>query len=102
MRSHSKVMKIIMCVRDYLAEKGVLVLNHPAKSPDLNLIENIWAMMERDRPPLIQRTQEGLNAHVLNRWEGLRGRQDVFDNLFNSLAKRFRYVIEHNGNIYHA
>lgn len=88
-------------VRDYLAEIGVQVLDHPPKSPDLNLIENIWAMMEQNRSPLIQRTQEGLNAHVLNRWENLRGRQDVFDNLYNSLAKRFRYVIEHEGNIYH-
>lgn len=88
-------------VRDYLAERHIQVLNHPPKSPDLNLIENIWAMMERDRSQLIQRTQAGLNAHVLNRWEYLRGRQDVFQNLYDSLAKRFKYVIDHDGNIYH-
>lgn len=47
-------------IRDYLQERHIQVLNHPPKSPDLNLIENIWAMMERDRPQLIRRTQEGL------------------------------------------
>lgn len=88
-------------VRDYLAERNIQVLNHPPKSPDLNLIENIWAIMERDRPQLIQRTHDGLNDHVLNRWEGLRDRPDIFDNLYKSLVKRFRYVIEHDGNIYH-
>lgn len=88
-------------IRDYFAERHIEVLNHPPKSPDLNLIENIWAIMEQDRPHLIERTHERLNAHVVNRWENLRGRQDVFQNLYNSLAKRFRYIIDHNGNIYH-
>lgn len=88
-------------VRDYLAERHIRVLNHPPKSPDLNPIENIWAIMEKDRSPLIQRTEAGLNAHVLNRWESLRDRPDIFENLYNSLEKRFRYVIAHDGNIYH-
>lgn len=88
-------------VRDYLAERHIEVLNHPAKSPDLNLIENIWGMIERDRPQLIERTQHGLHAHVLNRWESLRGRPEMFQNLYDSLAKRYRYVIDHEGNIYH-
>lgn len=62
-------------VREYLASRNVQMLNHPARSPDLNLIEDIWALMEKDRPPLIQRTHAALDAHVFNRWENLRQRQ---------------------------
>lgn len=53
-------------VTEYLNSKHVTVLPHPSFSPDLNPIENIWAIMEYDRPQLIQRTHEGLNAHVFN------------------------------------
>lgn len=109
-------------VKEYLTSKNIKILKHPAMSPDLNLIENVWAMMERDRPELIQRTHAGLKKHVYNRWELLRGRQgetsfnltidfaslmdfllfiDIFENLYNSLGKRFRYLIDNNGNIYH-
>lgn len=88
-------------VQDYLVEKHVRVLNHPPFSPDFNLIENIWSVLEHDRPQLIERTHEGLNEHVFSRWENLRNRQDIFNNLYNSLAKRFRYVLNHGGNIYH-
>lgn len=62
-------------VRQFLASRHIEVLNHPPMSPDLNIIEDVWAIMERDRPELIQRTHEGLNEHVFNRWEILRNRQ---------------------------
>lgn len=65
-------------VRQFLEGRRVPMLKHPALSPDLNLIEYIWSMMERDRPPLIQRNHAGLNEHVFNRWENLRGRQGKF------------------------
>lgn len=65
-------------VREYLESRHVPMLNHPTCSPDLNLIEDIWALMEKDRPPLIQRTHSALDSHVFNRWENLRQRQGKF------------------------
>lgn len=65
-------------VREFFEEKRIPLLRHPALSPDFNLIENIWSMMERDRPQLIQRNHVGLNQHVFNRWEILRNRQGKF------------------------
>lgn len=44
--------------------KHINVLNHSPNSPDLNLIENLWAITERDQPELIERTHDGLNANV--------------------------------------
>lgn len=65
-------------IRDYLATRNVHVLNHPPFSPDFNLIEHLWGVMEHDRPQLIQRTHDGLNEHVFNRWEDLRNRQSKY------------------------
>lgn len=61
-------------VTEYLQSKQVVVLPHPPYSPDLNPIEIIWSVLERDRPQLVERTNNGLNAHVFNRWEQLRRR----------------------------
>lgn len=70
-------------VTEYLRSKHITVLEHPARSPDLNLIENLWSMMERDRPQLIQRTPEGLRDHVFNRWENLRDRLGIIVSEFS-------------------
>lgn len=59
-------------VLQYLEEKNVRLLDWPANSPDLSLIELVWAKLENTRSPLIQRDQNGLNAYVLNKWESLR------------------------------
>lgn len=64
-------------VQEFIEENRIPMLNHPPMSPDLNPIENIWAIMERDRPQLVQRTHDGLNQHVFNRWESLRNRRGI-------------------------
>lgn len=71
-------------VTEYLRSKQVVVLPHPALSPDLNPIEIIWSVLERDRPKLIERTYDGLNTHVFNRWEDLRRRHGKY---FTTRAK---------------
>lgn len=88
-------------VREYLASKNVRVLNWPSKSPDLNPIELVWAYLENNRSPLIQRNHAGLDEYVFTKWEDLRNKPEFFENLYSGLEKRFEYVIQNNGRIYH-
>lgn len=88
-------------VRDHLRVNNVEVLNWPARSPDLNPIELVWAYMENTRSPLIQRNHHGLDTYVFNKWEDLRNKPEFFQNLYNGFRERLEYVIENDGRIYH-
>lgn len=60
---------IFLAIKGFFAHfrrpmKHINVLNHPPNSQNLNLIENLWAITERDRPELIERTHDGLNANI--------------------------------------
>ena len=35
-------------VEEFFAKQGVNVMEWPARSPELNLIENVWAIMSRE------------------------------------------------------
>ena len=56
----------------YLGSKGVLIIeNWPARSPELNPIENLWALIQRkvsDRGPT---DEEELRAMVQEEWDAI-------------------------------
>ncbi|CAL1672077.1 unnamed protein product [Lasius platythorax] len=87
-------------VQDWLARQPNLrTLNYPAKSPDLNVIENLWAKIVREWDPQIRRTREALAQYVIDKWEGLRARHALFENLITSMPQRLNSVIEKNGGV---
>lgn len=70
-----------------------LVLIWPPYSPDINIIENIWAIVESMRP---QSTQE-LKILITRIWDELRGDIELVHRLYASLERRFQYILDHNG-----
>lgn len=70
----------------YLGTKGIVTLDWPARSPDLNPIENLWAHIQRlvsDRGPT---DQEELRAMVQAEWDAIP--QTLVDDYVRSFEER--------------
>ncbi|KAK9701990.1 DDE superfamily endonuclease [Popillia japonica] len=87
-------------VRDWFEDHDEIeVIPWPAKSPDLNPIENLWAAMCNmwdQRDVLVPRNRENLHNHVTEIWESFRGRPTC-GNLATSMRERLQSVIDNNG-----
>ena len=72
-------------------------LEWPSRSPDLNPIENIWAIMMRSWQPERGMTEAQLHDRVIASWESLRRRPQVCSNAVGSMNERLHEVITNNG-----
>ena len=75
----------------------ITVLDWPSKSPDLNIIENVWAIMARELDEegnLQGLTADNLWRKVEKKWEELRQRPGLFMNLAESMPRRLQTVVD--------
>lgn len=85
-------------VRAWYAEHPeVQRFNWPAKSPDLNIIENVWSELGQGWKPIQRERKEGLCRRVFAAWEELRTRPEYTETLVESMPRRMRSVLDSQG-----
>ena len=73
------------------------LMQWPSKSPDLNPIENLWAIMVSEWKIRNERRSDQLYEHVQEVWEGVRRRPQLTYNIIASMPTRLQDVIDANG-----
>ncbi len=84
--------------KNFLKENSIVSPQWPAKSPDLNPIENIWGWMSRrvyaGKPAYPD--LESLKHAIFQAWDEIP--DELLDSLIDSMPKRLQEVIEKKGN----
>lgn len=85
-------------MRDWFVHEGIAVIPWPAKSPNLNIIENVWALLKRyvdDGPRQPQNLAE-LEKILMEGWS-IVVTTKLWESLYGGLPLRFEQVISNNG-----
>lgn len=75
---------------------GERIIRHPAKSPDLNIIENLWAILDRKVKSAEITNIQTLKRFLRKEWKSLSWRQ--IRNCVDSMPKRLELCLESGGN----
>lgn len=83
-------------VQDFIHNAGVSLIDFPPYSPDLNPIENLWAVMERAVEKHAAETVDALQDVVADEWKKIDA--DLLRKLVHSMPARIEAVIAAEGN----
>ena len=83
--------------KGYLEQKGIITMEWPPMSPDLNLIKNIWSLLQKE---VYKSKKEYKNTTDL--WDAIVAAWhtipiETFKNLYNSIPSRLIKVLEEKG-----
>lgn len=82
-------------VREWFEKYEILRLKWPSKSPDLNIIEDVWSRIKYQLRGRVFADEEELWAEVQVQWNNIP--QEFIDTLYNSLPNRMEAVLEADG-----
>ena len=87
--------------KDFFRENIITLLDHPACSPDLNPIENIWGWMAREvyKNGHQFQTVDALREAIFTTWSNVP--TSLLETLASSMPKRIFEVINKNGGATH-
>jgi hypothetical protein len=80
---------------DWLQGQSFDLLDWPAQSPDLNIIENVWNIMVQRLEMYTCTNEDELRAAIINIWDSID--YDLIKKLYDSIPHRLCRVIESNG-----
>ncbi len=81
--------------KSWFSDHGVTVLDWPANSPDLNLIENLWGIVKRKMRDTRPNNADELKATVKETWASIPPQQ--CHKLITSMPRRIEAVIKAKG-----
>ena len=84
-------------VQDYMADETIERMEWPAKSPDLNPIENVWGTMKQrlSRRLLPEHSMDDLRNMLLEEWDNISTR--MIRMCIASMPRRIQACIDANG-----
>uniref|UniRef100_A0A3P9PWG7 Tc1-like transposase DDE domain-containing protein n=1 Tax=Poecilia reticulata TaxID=8081 RepID=A0A3P9PWG7_POERE len=87
--------------KEFFQENNITLLDHPACSPDLNPIENIWGWMAREvyKNGHQFQTVDAIREAIFNTWSNVP--TSLLKTLASSMPKRLFEVINKNGGATH-
>ena len=83
--------------KEYLERNGIVAMEWLPMSPDLNPIENVWSLLQKEvykKKKVYKNTTDLWNA-ITAAWHALP--LETFQNLYNSMPARMIKVIEEKG-----
>ncbi len=83
-------------VTTWLREKNITVMKWPSKSPDLNIMENVWSRMKYELRELTFGNLDELWEEIRFIWENIISNEFILS-LYQSLPRRMAEVIRVNG-----
>jgi transposase len=81
--------------RDFFSSTGIDVLPWPSNSPDLNPIENVWAVLKQNVEKRSVKTKDDLIRVVQEEWDRLS--MDFIKKTIDSMENRLSQVIKNKG-----
>ena len=81
--------------RQWKEENSINVLQWPSYSPDLNPIENVWAILKSKIAYKNIRTVKGLKSEIKKEWNNLSN--EIATRLVNSMDNRISSLIKEEG-----
>lgn len=81
--------------KEYFEKNGIEVLEWPAQSPDLNPIEHLWALLDREIGPRSYTRDDNMKNAVLAAWSKINPKQ--IQTLVESMPRRLAEVIAAKG-----
>lgn len=82
-------------ITKFLNDIGLETLNWPPQSPDLNVIENVWAYIKGKRNSSLSRRRDETIFEVKTLWEEIP--QEMLQKLVESVPRRLQKVIDAKG-----